>query len=372
MNLRIALPLVSSLFVGCASVERTPVTSESFGQTTSGENATVYTLENQNGVVARVTDLGATLTELHVPDRDGNLADVVLGFDSAAGYFTDANQYFGCTVGRCANRIAAGRFLLDGQAYELATNNDPNHLHGGDVGFGRRMWSAEPFENKDGSGVVFRRTSPDGEEGYPGNLEVEVVYTLDDENKLTIDYRATTDAPTPVNLTHHSYFNLSGAGAPTVLDHELQLFASNFTPNDATLIPTGTIAPVNGTPLDFLEPTRIGERIHQLDNSPNIGYDHNYALDSRDGSLALAARLRDPESGRVLEIWTTEPGVQFYSGNFLNGQTGKQGKTYAHRSALCLETQHYPDSVNQPRFPSIILRPGGEYRQRVVHRFSAE
>lgn len=339
---------------------------EHFGQTSSGESATLYTLVNRNGLVAKVTNFGATLVEMHVPDRDGVKADVVLGFDDVSGYEGDTNQYFGCTAGRVANRVAGGRFELDGASYQLATNNAPNHLHGGDKGFGQRLWAAEALPGAGDSGVTFSYLSPAGEEGYPGAVDIKVSYLLTDSDELHVRYEATADAATPLNPTNHSYFNLAGHGAPTVLDHLLVIEADQYTPTDETLIPTGLYAPVAGTPLDFTSEARIGDRIASLDDTAAIGYDHNYVLR---GGRGIACRLSDPGSGRVLEIRTDEPGVQFYSGNFLNGQAGKGGKVYAHRSALCLETQHFPDSINHPDFPSTVLRPGEVYSQHTIHRF---
>jgi len=348
--------------------------AEPFGSTADGTPVEIYTLKNKHGIVARVMTRGATLASLMVPDRDGQLADVVLGFDDVAGYEGDGNQYFGCTTGRVCNRIAGAKFTLGGQEYTLAVNNGPNSLHGGTQrSLDKVVWKAQPVEAKDGSqGVRFRYTSPDGEEGFPGAVKFVVTYTLNDRNELRIDYRATSNHTTPVNVTNHSYFNLAGAGAPTVLDHELTLFADSYTPTDATLIPTGEIAAVDGTPLDFRTPQVIGARIAQLDATAAIGYDHNYVLQGEAGKLRTIAKLKDPQSGRVLTLQTDQPGVQFYSGNFLKGQTGKGGKTYAHRSALCLETQHYPDSVNHPEFPSTLLDPDQTYKHVAVYTFSAE
>jgi aldose 1-epimerase len=341
----------------------------SFGKTRDGAPVEAYTLKNSHGMVAKVSTLGATLTELHVPDKNGKLADVVLGFDDAAGYQSDANQFFGCTTGRVANRIAKGKFTLDGKEYTLAVNNGPNHLHGGTKrSLDKVVWKAEKVKTADGSAVRFTYTSPDGEEGYPGKLEVAVTYTLTDKNELRIDYSATTDKATPVNLTNHTYFNLVGAGADTVLDHELMIAADHYTPADDTLIPTGKLAPVAGTPLDFTKPTRIGERIEKLAKTPYLGYDHNYVFPKPD-IKAVAARLRDPASGRTMTLYTDQPGVQFYSGNFLKGGKGKGGKAYKHQSALCLETQHFPDSVNHPEFPSVILKPGQTYRHTTIFAF---
>lgn len=340
-----------------------------FGTTADGTPVRLFELTSRAGHIARLTDYGATLVEMWVPDRTGALADVVLGFDDVAGYESDRNQYFGCTAGRVANRIARGVFRLDGETYRLAINNGPNHLHGGgDRALSRVVWDAEPVSTEDGPGVRFTYTSPDGEEGYPGELEIAVTYTLTHAGELRIDYEATTDAPTPVNLTNHAYWNLAGHGDPTVLDHELRIAASHYTPVDETLIPIGHVAPVTPA-LDFKHAKPIGRDIGPLIESPSLGYDHNFVLDSPGGALAFAAELHDPQSGRVLEVWTTEPGLQFYSGNFLFGQRGKDGEHYPLRSACCLEAQHFPDSPNQGSFPSIILRPGEEYRQTTVHRF---
>lgn len=347
--------------------------SEPWGKTADGTPVERYTLTNEAGTIAKIITYGATLNELHVKDRDGKLADIVLGWDSVAGYESEDNQYFGCTTGRVCNRIAKGQFTLDGKTYQLAINNDPNHLHGGvERSLDKVVWDAEEVESKWGTGVRLTYTSPDGEEGYPGRLKVTVTYMLTKFNALRINYRAVTDAATPVNLTNHSYFNLGGAGSPTVLNHRLMLNCDQYTPNDETLIPTGEIADVADTVVDFRKAVRIGKRIKQLDDSPNIGYDHNFVINRGDAEptdLVLAARLADPQSGRVLVVRTTEPGIQFYSGNFLKGQTGKDGKTYAHRSAVCLETQHYPDSVNHENFPSTILKPGEVYTSSTVYGF---
>jgi aldose 1-epimerase len=342
----------------------------SFG-TADGQPVELFTLRNANGIEARVTNYGGVIVSLMTPDRAGQMADIVLGFDSLAPYVA-GTPYFGALIGRYGNRIAGGRFTLDGETYTLATNNEPNHLHGGVRGFDKVVWDAEPFENGAERGLILRYTSPDGEEGYPGTLQTTVTYTLTDDNELIVDYRATTDKATPVNLTQHSYFNLAGTSNGDILDHELTIAASAFTPVDATLIPTGQIAPVEGTPFDFRAPTAIGSRIQtddaQLRNG--LGYDHNFVLDRSGEGLELAARVTHAGSGRTLEIRTTEPGLQFYSGNFLDGTiTGKGGRVYRHRSGLCLETQHFPDSPNQPSFPSTILRPGEEYRTRTVFAF---
>lgn len=348
--------------------------AESFGKTKDGKDVEIYTLKSSKGLVAKVMTRGATLVQLHVPDKDGNAADVILGFDDVAGYEGEGNQYFGCTTGRVCNRIAKGKFTLDGEEYTLAVNNEPNHLHGGvERSLDKVVWKARPVGNEKGTGVIFTYTSPDGEEGYPGKLNVTVRYFVaKDANRLTISYSAKTDKATPVNLTNHAYFNLSGEGSKTVLNHVLKLNAEKYTPTDDTLIPTGEIASVAETELDFTKPTRIGKRIKTLNDTAAIGYDHNFVLnDAEEGKdYRFAAMLQDPKSGRRLRIMTTEPGIQFYSGNFLMDQEGKGGKAYAHRSALCLETQHYPDSVNQENFPSTILKPGDEYTSTTILGFS--
>ncbi len=343
-----------------------------------GRPVHLYTLENKSGLRAVISDYGATIVSLEVPDRTGQSADVVLGFRTLEEYRTKS-PYFGCIVGRFGNRIANGKFSLDGKNYTLATNNSPAgipcHLHGGVQGFDKVLWTAEPFSRDDLPALRLRYRSADSEEGYPGNLDVEVVYAVTGDNELCIEYLATTDKPTPVNLTNHSYFNLRGEGQGTILDHELTIHAARFTPVTAGLIPTGEVAPLAGTPLDFNEPHRIGERIGH-DNEQlkfGIGYDHNYVIDGSVGELRPAATVKDPASGRIMNVLTTEPGVQFYSGNFLNGSTiGKSGQPHVYRSGLALETQHYPDSVNQPNFPSTILRPGQTYRTKTVYRFSAK
>jgi len=348
-------------------------TPELFGTTKTGDEVELYTLRSDAGLMARVMTYGATLVELHVPDRSGSTRDVILGFDDVAGYQSAANAYFGCTTGRVCNRIGKATFTLNGTSYNLAANDGPNHLHGGtERSLDKVIWSAEPFVDDSHQGVIFRYISPDGEEGYPGTLHAQVTYSIAaGSNVLTIKYKATTDQSTPVNLTNHAYFNLSGAGSESVLDHVLQLNADRYTPVDTTLIPTGAIAAVEGTPLDFREPHVIGERISELTETDTLGYDHNFVLNRVSaGELNTAAILTDKESGRRLHIRTTEPAVQFYSGNFLNGQKGKAKQTYALRSALCLETQHYPDSVNHPQFPTTILEPGQQFQSMTVMEFS--
>jgi len=334
-----------------------------------------YTLKNTHGMELRVLDYGGIIVSLAVPDRTGRVDDVVLGFDRLEDY-ERSSPYFGAIIGRFSNRIARGRFTLDGRAYTLATNDGPNHLHGGVKGFDKVVWDVSPFERQDSTGLVLRYTSPDSEEGYPGTLRTTVTYTLTEGNELIFDYEATSDRATPVNLTQHSYFNLAGEGEGDVLDHVLTLNANSFTPVDSTLIPTGEIRSVAGTPFDFRAPTAIGARIDQDDEQLRCGrgYDHNFVLDKDPGapaSTTFAARVFEPSSGRVMEVHTTEPGVQFYSGNFLDGTLrGKKGAVYSPRSGFTLETQHFPDSPNHPQFPSTTLMPGREYRSRTVLRFT--
>jgi aldose 1-epimerase len=345
------------------------VTRSAFGRATDGTPVDLYILANKNGVEVRVITYGGIVTSIRVPDRDGRFADVVHGFDTIDGYL-QAHPYFGAIVGRYGNRIGKAQFSLNGQTHKLAANDGPNHLHGGVKGFDKFVWQAEPLPA--GVGVALARTSPDGEEGYPGALKTRVTYTLTDANQLAIEYQATSDKATPVNLTSHSYFNLAGHDSNTILNHELTLYADRYTPVDSTLIPTGIMAPVEGTPMDFRKATRIGARIDQPHEQLKFGrgYDHNWVLTRSGDGLAPAARLVDPKSGRTLEVATTEPGVQFYTGNFLDGTLkGKGGAVYKHRSALCLETQHYPDSPNQPGFPSTILKPAETLRSRTVFSF---
>ncbi len=345
----------------------------------------MYTLKNAHGIELRVLDYGGIIVSLRLPDRTGRFDDVVLGHDSLAGY-ERASPYFGAIIGRYGNRIARGRFTLDGRTYTLATNNGPNHLHGGVRGFDKVVWDVAPFEGPESVGLILRYTSRDGEEGYPGTLHATVTYTLTNRNELIFDYHATADRATPVNLTQHSYFNLAGDGRGDILGHVVTLNADHFTPVDSTLIPTGEIKSVAGTPLDFRSPTPIGARIDGDDVQLHYGrgYDHNFVLNmggrggsggrgGNGGDATFAARVYEPTSGRVMEISTTEPGLQFYSGNFLDGTLrGKQGVAYRHRYGFAMETQHFPDSPNKPGFPSTILRPGGEYRSRTVYTFSVQ
>ena len=343
-----------------AKVERT-----NFAQLPGGISVDLFTLTNANGLVAKITDFGTIITELHVPDREGRLGDVVLGFDNLEQYL-QGHPYFGCTVGRVANRIAKGRFTLEGRAYQLAVNNGPNHLHGGLKALDKVVWKAEPLA---GAAVKFSYTSPDGEEAYPGTVEFAVTMSLTDANELAIDYTAKTDKTTPINLTNHSYFNLAGHG--DILAHDLMISADYYTPTDANQIPTGEITPVRGTPMDFTSPKAIGSRFSELKNVP-AGYDQNYVVNRAGKGLALAARVYESTSGRVMEVHTTQPGMQFYTANYLDGSLiGKHNASYRQHSGFCLETQHYPDSVNHPSFPSTLLRPGQLYHHTTVHRFLA-
>lgn len=346
------------------------VEERKFGQMPDGTPVRIYTFKNRNGMVVKITGYGALITEILAPDRGGKPADVVLGFDNLDRYLK-GHPFFGAIAGRVGNRIANGRFNLDGKEYTLAKNNGPNHLHGGLKGFDKKVWSsrillAGPHE----ASVEFSCFSPDGEEGYPGNLTTTAIYTLTDQNELRIDYRATTDKATPINLTNHSYFNLAGSG--DVLGHELQLMAANYTPVDEGLIPTGEIKGVTGTALDFTKPATIGARITQTGlKSP--GYDHNYVLDSGGRSLARAAWVYEPKSGRVMEVFTTEPGVQLYTANHLDGSiTGVGGVVYPKHGGFCLETQHFPDSINKPNFPTVVLRPGDTFKSTTTFKFSTQ
>jgi aldose 1-epimerase len=345
------------------------LTKVEYGKTPEGIAIEQYVLKNGQ-LTVKVITYGAIITEIDAPDREGKPADVTLGFDGLAGYLGE-NPYFGATVGRVANRIARGKFTLDGKEYSLAVNNGPNSLHGGLKGFNRHVWKAEPVTKDEGPSVRMSRRSPDGEEGYPGNLDVSVTFTVTAQNELKIEYAATTDKATPLNLSNHSYFNLAGPTNESILGHELMLAADRYTPVDDTLIPTGEIATVKGTPLDFTEATAIGARIGQIKADP-VGYDHNFVLNGGGKSLALAARVYEPKSGRVLEMSTTEPGVQFYSGNFLDGSlTGKGGIVYKQYHGFCLEAQHFPDSIHHPNFPSSVLEPGKTYTQTTIYKFSA-
>jgi aldose 1-epimerase len=349
------------------------VQRQPFG-TANGQSVEMFTLKNKNGVEVRAITYGGIITSLKTPDRTGALGDIVLGFTSIDGYLA-GHPYFGAIIGRYGNRIGKGRFTIDGQEYTLATNNGPNHLHGGVKGFDKVVWQAEVMPSEPGrSGVAFNYTSADGEEGYPGRLVVEVVYWLNDNNELTVEYLARSSKPTHVNLTQHSYFNLAGEGTGDILGHELAINADRYTPVDATLIPTGELAPVEGTPFDFRTSTAIGARIDadhpQIKHGP--GYDHNWVLNRTGPGLARAAFVFEPKSGRTLEISTTEPGTQFYAGNFLDGKLiGKSGQAYGRRSGFCLETQHFPDTPNKPSFPATLVKAGEEYKTTTVFKFGA-
>ena len=363
------LVVSAATLVGCHahSVGELPrdqhVDVRAFGRLADGSNVRIYTITNAHGMSAKVTEYGATLTELWSPDRDGKLTDVVLGYSRLEDYVA-APFYLGATLGRVANRIANGKFVLDGKTYTLATNRAPNHLHGGVRGFDKQVWKSSPRTN----GVEFTYTSRDGEEGYPGTLETHVVYTLTDANELRIEYTATTDKPTPLNFTNHSFFNLAGSG--TMLDQVLTINASHFTPGNSSLVPTGEIARVAGTPLDFTRPRKIGSRIDEMRNASN-GYDHNLVLDRTGRGPSLAARLEDDKSGRVLEIWTTEPGLQFFTGNRFDGSfPGVGGVKYEQHAGVALEPQHFPDAINHPNFPPVVLRPGETFRSTTIYRFT--
>lgn len=345
-----------------------------FGKTADGKSVEIYTLKNSKGAETQIITYGGSVISLKMPDRNGKFADVVLGYDSIADY--EKNQsYIGALIGRYGNRIAKGRFSLDGKEYILAKNNGENHLHGGPKGYDKVVWTARPTIDKRGANLELAYLSRDGEEGYPGNLSIKVVYSLTENNELKIVYSADADKDTVVNLTHHSYFNLAGAGSGDVLNHQLTLYADNFTPTDNGSIPTGELKSVKGTPFDFLTPTAIGARINQTDEQLKFGngYDHNWVLNKTDNSLTLAATVLEPVSGRVLEVSTTEPGIQFYSGNYLDGAIkGKNGQNYPRRTGFCLEAQHFPDSPNKPNFPSSVLKKGQTYLQTTIYKFSVK
>ncbi|MCC9135355.1 aldose epimerase family protein [Pontibacter silvestris] len=347
------------------------IKKDAFGTTTEGTETSLYTLNNETGMEIKVSDYGATITSILAHDKDGKPGDVVLGFDHVSGYQSEAylksNPYFGAAIGRFGNRIARGKFTLDGEEYTLATNNGPNHLHGGNKGFDKVVWKAEPLEEQ--NAIRFTYVSADGEEGYPGTLTTTVTYTLSSANELKIDYKASTTKATPINLTNHTYFNLAAGKLEDALNHVLTLHANKYTVVDESFIPTGENRDVTGTPMDFRTPEVIGSRIEQVPG----GYDHNYVLQDKSSALKLAATVFDPATGRTLEVYTTEPGVQFYTGNFLDGTlTGKGNITYKKRYGFCLETQHFPDSPNQPDFPSTILRPDDTYTSSTVYRFSVK
>jgi aldose 1-epimerase len=369
---RVLVAAIAALLGGASMVlAGTRIESEPFGTLPDGRSAAIYTLRN-GAVTVRITNYGGRIVSVVAPDRKGQTADVVLGFKTLAEYLKDAS-FQGAIVGRYGNRIAKGRFTLDGKTYSLPINNPPNHLHGGPEGFYTKLWTAAVQKEKGGDALELTYVSPDGEQGYPGTLTSKVVYSLGDDGGLRLEYTATTDSPTILNLTNHAYFNLAGEGSGDVLGEEMQIEADAFTPVDATLIPTGERKPVAGTPFDFTKPTPIGAHIEDKDPQLAIGkgYDHNFVLRGPVGTLRLAVRVVDPKSGRALEVLTTEPGLQFYSGNFLDGSfSGKSGRPYTFRSAYCLEAQHFPDSPNQKDFPPVVLRPGETYRQTTVYRFT--
>jgi len=352
------------------NVEKKP-----FGQLADGTPVDLYVLTNENEMQVSITNYGGIITSMIAPDKDGNMGEVNLGFDDVSGYLK-ATTYFGALIGRYGNRIANGQFKLDGETYTLAKNNGPNHLHGGVVGFDKVLWNAKSFQNTTGVGLELTYLSKDGEEGYPGNLNVKVTYTLlANENSLEISYEATTDKATHCNLTNHAYFNLKDGGASPILDHILQINADQYTPVDRGLIPTGELASVEGTPFDFRQPTAIGARIdaddEQIKRGP--GYDHNFVLNGEPGTMRLAATVDEPTTGRILEVWTEEPGLQFYSGNFLDGTlTGHNGTVYQRRTGFCLESQHYPDTPNQKNFPTTQLNPGEVYQTKTIYKLLVE
>jgi aldose 1-epimerase len=369
--------LGAAALVGCLEVSQKPqekgrVTLKSFGQTKDGTPVSLYTLRNDKGAEAGICNYGGIVVFLKMPDRDGHMGDVVLGYDNLADYLKDS-PYFGAMIGRYGNRIAKGKFTLDGKEYTLAINNGPNALHGGLKGFDKVVWEARILASLDGPSLELRYVSKDGEEGYPGNLAVTAVYTLTDDNALRLEYTAMTDKDTIINLTQHSYFNLAGKG--DVLGHVVMIPADKFTPVDSTLIPTGELKPVEGTPFDFRTPTAIGARINQDDEQLKFGngYDHNWVFNKQPGALTLMGRVYEPTTGRVLEVWSTEPGMQFYTGNFLNGTNkGKGGWVYQFRDAFTMEPQHYPDSPNHPNFPSVELKPGQIYKNVIIYKFSVQ
>jgi aldose 1-epimerase len=349
------------------------ITQSSFGKTASGQSVDLYTLTNGNGLVAKITNYGGIITELHVPDRAGKTADVVLGFGSLDKYLA-GHPFFGALAGRYANRIAKGTFTLDGKEFSLFVNNGPNSLHGGKEGFDKKLWKAEQVSGADGPSLKLTYVSADGEEGYPAKLTTTCTYTLTKDNALKIVFDATTDKPTVLNLTNHSYFNLGGENSGTILDLELTLNCDKFTPTDDVQIPTGELKDVKGTPMDFTSLHKIGQRIEQVNKPPSQGYDHNFVINGGGkDKLVMAAKLKDPKSGRAMECWTTQPGVQLYTGNFLDGSlTGIGGTKYVKNTGVCLETQHFPDSPNHPDFPTTTLKPGEKYHQVTVYKFSAE
>jgi aldose 1-epimerase len=373
----LSVSLGATLLVGCADVSKTAqqkgqIIVKSFGSAPDGSEVSLYTLRNNAGAEVGICNYGGLVIFLKVPDRNGKFADVVLGYDNLPDYIKDT-PYFGALIGRYGNRIAKGKFTLDGKEYTLAVNNGPNALHGGLKGFDKVVWEPRLLASLEGPSLELLYVSKDGEEGYPGTLSVKAVYTLTEDNALRLEYTATTDKDTVVNLTHHSYFNL--AGKDDILNHQVMIPADKFTPVDSTLIPTGELKPVDGTPFDFRTPTAIGARIGQEDEQLKFGngYDHNWIINKPMGQLSLMGRVYEPTTGRVLEVYSTEPGLQFYSGNFLDGKNkGKGGWVYKFRNGFTMEPQHYPDSPNQPNFPSVVLKPGQTYRNTIVYKFSVQ
>lgn len=373
--------LVAAFIVGCTQTSQPEsnqnnITKADFGTMPDGTALEIYTLRNSKGMEAQICTYGGIVVSLTAPDRNGQFTDVVLGYDNLAGYLTNS-PYFGALIGRYGNRIGGAKFTLEGQTYTLAANNGPNSLHGGNKGFDKVVWKAMPKVNPDGPALELTYLSKDGEEGYPGNLSVTAVYTLTDEDELKVEFTAMTDKPTVCNLTHHSYFNLRGQGNGDILGHVVYINSDKITPVDSGLIPTGDFASVEGTPFDFREPTAIGARINETNTSTQLkygpGYDHNWVINKPMGELGLMARVQEPDSGRVMEVLSDQPGLQFYSGNFLDGTiTGKGGKVYQLHAAFCMEPQHYPDSPNKPQFPSTELKPGETYHNTIIYRFSAK
>ena len=369
----VLIMLISMSFLSCLKEDKVymKLGKKPFGKTADGKEVLLFSLQNKNGMEVQIMTYGGSVVSLRVPDRLGKFADVVLGYDNLDGYLKN-NPYFGGLIGRFGNRIAKGKFTLNGTPYQLTVNSGENHLHGGFKGFDKVVWDAEELESDTSIGLKLKYASPEGEEGYPGNVNVVVTYMLNNHNELQIEYSATTDKATIINMTHHSYFNLAGAGTGDILTQEVMINADKFTPVDKNLIPTGELKDVAGTPMDFRKPVAIGARINEADEQLTFagGYDHNWVLNKSDNPLTLAATAYDPESGRLLEIYTTEPGIQFYSGNFLDGTiTGKQEKVYQHRFAFCLEPQHYPDAPNKSNFPPVDLKPGEKYSQKSVYKF---
>jgi aldose 1-epimerase len=368
-----ALGIASANFTGCTTMNKPKgtITRSDFGTTPAGQEVELYTLRNTKGMEAQIMTYGGIVTSLKVADKNGKLDDVVLGYDNLDGYL-QSSPYFGALIGRYANRIEHGKFSLDGVDYTLATNNGPNSHHGGFRGFDRVVWTARPLPTANGPSLILTYVSRDGEEGYPGTLLVTAIYSVTEDNELSVEFKATTNKKTVVNLTHHSYFNLRGSG--DVLDHRVIINADKFTPVDNTLIPTGELRPVKGTPFDFTSPHTISERINSTNDEQIVfgkGYDHNFVLNKKGNDLSFAAEVYEPVSGRLMEVWTTEPGMQFYTGNYLDGSiTGKGGWVYQPRDGFCFEPQHFPDSPNHPEFPTTVLNPGETYQSTIIYKFS--